>query len=493
MAKGKFSQPRPNREEEREIEQAFRQVTGQETAPQPPRQTFDETDPAAFDQILDEAALSEDLSPAEPAPKEPETFADKAMALFSKAVDFFEENRKVALVVLCAAALVLILLFIGIFFLSSSDPYDKTILNNVIIADVNVGGMTKNEAITAVKADISQTYSSLAMVVDLAGTELRLSPADTDVALDVKAAVNAAYDYGRTGTKAEREQAYQNSLTEEHIIGLLPYLELDDDYILGVLNECAAGSGSTLTQAAYGLEGSLPDLDDEDFDPKTADAQTLVIVLGTPGIHFDVDAVYEQILDAYSLHVFMVTVEGLDTVSEPDPVDLQAIYDEFYIEPVNATVDLKNYEVIPGTYGYGFDIEAAQKLVDKAEYGEEVRIPMEFIAPDVLNEDMFYQDVLAEYETTYKDTGNLQTNLALACEAISGTVVNPGETFSFNDTVGQRTSAKGYKYADDQIGTEKNRILGGGISQVSSALYYCVLVADMDAARQTLQQTLLGS
>lgn len=492
MAKGKFSQPRPNREEEREIEQAFRQVTGQEAAPQPPKQPQPEADPAALDLILDEAGLEENLSQPELESEEPVEFADKVMALFNKAAAFFEQNRKIALLALCGAALVLILLFISIFFLSSSDPYDKTILDNVVIGSVNVGGMTKNEAISAVKDSTSLTYSSLDMVVDLAGTEVRLSPSDTKPSLDVKAAVNEAYDYGRTGTKAEREQAYLDSLTETHIIGLLPYLELEEDYILDVLNECAANSGSTLTQVTYGLEGSLPDLEDEDFDPKTAEAQTLVIILGTPGVNFDVDSVYEQILDAYSLQSFTVTVEGLDTVSEPDPVDLQAIYDEFYIEPVNATVDLKNYEVIPGTYGYGFDLEEAQKLVDKADYGEEIRIPMEFIAPTVLNEEMFYQDILAEYDTSYKDTGNLQTNLALACEAINGTIVNPGETFSFNDTVGQRTSAKGYKYADDQIGTEKNRILGGGISQVSSALYYCVLVADMEVTNRTSHSLVPG-
>lgn len=492
MAKGKFSQPRPNREEEREIEQAFRQVTGQEAAPQPPKQPQPEADPAALDLILDEAGLEENLSQPELESEEPVEFADKVMALFNKAAAFFEQNRKIALLALCGAALVLILLFISIFFLSSSDPYDKTILDNVVIGSVNVGGMTKNEAISAVKDSASLTYSSLDMVVDLAGTEVRLSPSDTKPSLDVKAAVNEAYDYGRTGTKAEREQAYLDSLTETHIIGLLPYLELEEDYILDVLNECAANSGSTLTQVTYGLEGSLPDLEDEDFDPKTAEAQTLVIILGTPGVNFNVDSVYEQILDAYSLQSFTVTVEGLDTVSEPDPVDLQAIYDEFYIEPVNATVDLKNYEVIPGTYGYGFDLEEAQKLVDKADYGEEIRIPMEFIAPTVLNEEMFYQDILAEYDTSYKDTGNLQTNLALACEAINGTIVNPGETFSFNDTVGQRTSAKGYKYADDQIGTEKNRILGGGISQVSSALYYCVLVADMEVTNRTSHSLVPG-
>ena len=485
MANGKFSTPRPDREEEREIERAFRQVTGQAPPPTPPVQDVNDLDMSTFDLVFDEEPPVTDLPPVQPVSQKPASFPEKLLLFLSQVLDFFEQNRKVALVALCAAALVLILAFMGIFFASTADPYDKTILNNVILGDVNVGGMTKDEAISALKQATARTYPVLDMVVDLEGNELRLSPADTGVSLDVKAAVNAAYDYGRTGTNAEKEQAYLDSLVGNHIIGLLPYLELNDAFILGVLESYAQDSGSTLTQTSYGLEGGLPDLDDPDFDPDTAPTQMLVILMGTPGIGFDATDVYEQILDAYSLHDFTVTVEGLDTVAEPDPVDLEAVYKEFCIEPVNATVDHQNHKVIPGTYGLGFDIEKAQKLIEQAEYGEKVRIPMEYIAPTVLNEDMFFQDVLAEYETTYKDRGNLQTNLQLACEAINGTVLNPGESFSFNNIVGQRTSAKGYKHADDQITDEKNRILGGGISQVSSALYYCTLVADLNVTSRT--------
>lgn len=513
MANGKFSQPRPNREEERQIERAFRQVTGQETPADPfaqiPAAADDATavipqipdipeapvDPVpvptaedAFDLIFEEGVPAEDIP--QPVPEAPA--GGKALSWLNQVLEFCESNRKIALVGLCAAALVLIVSFMGVFFLTTSDPYDKTILNNVIIADVNVGGMTREEAVTAVQNATSHTYSSLDMVVDLAGKELRLSPADTGVSLDVKAAVKAAYDYGRTGTKAEQEQAYLNSLNGSHIIGLLPYLELNESYIRGLLEEYDRNTDSTLTQASYGLEGGLPDLDEKDFDPEIAPSHTLVILMGTPGISFDADAVYDQILDAYSLHRFLVTVEGLDTATEPDPVDLDAIYKEFYIAPKNATIDLKNYKVTPGTYGFGFDMAQAQKLVATAAYGEEVRIPMTYIAPAVLNEEMFFQDVLAQYETSYKDRGSIQTNLILACEAISGTVLNPGETFSFNDVVGKRTSEKGYKWADDQIGIEVERILGGGISQVSSALYYCTLVADLNVVSRTNHSLIPG-
>ena len=490
MANGKFSKPRPDREEEREIEQAFRQVTGQAAAPKPTPKNADLLDLDSFDIVFDDEGLAIENPPV--IPEEPESFGDKAAAFLNRAVDFCNENRKTVLIALCGLALVLILGFMSIFFISTSDPYENTILNNVYIADIHVGGMTKDEAISAVKQATSHTYPVLDMLVNLSGNEIRLSPKDTDVSLDAKAAVNAAYDYGRTGTKAEQEKAYQASLSEKHIIGLLPYLELNEDYIRQTLNAYAQNTGSTLTQPTYGLDSGVPDVKAKDFNPAKAPAVNLVIRTGTPGISFDADSVYDQILDAYSLHNFLVTVDGLNTVGEPDPVDIEAIYEEFCIEPVNASINLQSYETIPGSYGFGFDLAKARKQLSQAGYGEEIRIPMEYIEPAVLNANMFFQDVLAEYETSYRDSGNLQTNLMLACEAINGTILNPGESFSFNNTVGQRTSAKGYKYADDQISTDKNRILGGGISQVSSALYYCALVSDLNVTNRTAHSLIPG-
>lgn len=477
MAQGKFSAPRPHRDEERQIEQAFRQVTGQEPPPPPRRPLPEDADPELFDLFPEEQDLEggEFLDDNQEPPDS--DWLDKAMA-------FFNENKKMVLAAACALVLVLLVSVVAIFLLSSSDPYDNKILNNVYLADINVGGMSKSEAISAVKQATSQTFGKTDMVIDLSGTELRLSPKDTKASLDAKAAVEAAYNYGRTGTKSEQEQAYAASRTEQHIIGLLPYLDLDTDYIRSTLDAYAEDTGSTLTQASYGLEGEEPELSADKFDEK-ASTQTLVITLGTPGIGFDAKAVYNQVLDAYSLHKFLVTVESVNETAEPDPVDLEAIYEEFYIAPVDASVDMKTYKTIPGSYGYEFDLEAAQKLVDQADYGETIRIPMEYIEPEILDEDMFFRDVLGEYQTKHTTNENRNTNLRLACEAINGVVLNPGETLSFNDTLGQRTAEKGYKPAPAYSGLETVDSIGGGICQVSSTLYYCTLLADLEVVSRT--------
>lgn len=499
MAKGKFSQPRmpkydgsiPDQSkdpvlppEDTFLDDSFDLSMTDETIafsfepeapPRPKAEPIvyngDEAQLSYAQQLAQEAGYPE-ITPEEPETA-PESFLDSALA-------FFYAHQKMILVGLCAAALLLIILVNVIFlFGSSTDPYDGKILNNVTVAGVNVGGMTKSDAERAVKAVTDSTFTRYDMVVELPDTTLRFSPGDTGAELDVKGAVQAAFDYGRTGTQAEKDAAFNASLTGNHTIGLLPYLNLNEEFIQDALEEYASQFGSIYSEASYTLEGDMPELRVKFFD-EDAPCQTLVITLGTPGMSLDLEGIYNDILDAYSLNTFLVKVDAVAAEKVPEEPDLEAIYEALYIAPVDTTMDMQTYESVPGSYGYGFDVDEAQKLVDNADYGDSVRIPMEYIEPAVLDEDIFFQDVLASCETTHTKNENRTNNLRLACEAINGLVLKPGETFSYNNVLGERTTAKGYKSAPAYAGYNVVDQVGGGISQGSSTLYACALMADME-------------
>ena len=68
-----------------------------------------------------------------------------------------------------------------------------------------------------------------------------------------------------------------------------------------------------------------------------------------------------------------------------------------------------------------------------------------------------------------------QNNIGITCRAITTKEVKPGETFSFCDTVGKSTTAKGYEEADIYVDGKKEQGLGGGNCQVSTTLYNAVL------------------
>lgn len=91
-----------------------------------------------------------------------------------------------------------------------------------------------------------------------------------------------------------------------------------------------------------------------------------------------------------------------------------------------------------------------------------------------------FKYVLATYSSQYVSNANRTTNLKVASEAITGTIIYPGETFDFNDIVGPRTAAKGYKKATVFTGTTGTaQELGGGICQVSSTIFNAVLLGNL--------------
>lgn len=506
MEKGKFSHPRPYRDEERQIEEAFRQITEQGQKKQPYQPKYAQEEPAPEETVFfDPGLLSQDEDTPIPEPQEiipeelpvkskkaavaeflfpaeepefeeelpyeeedaPESFLDTVM-------NFCSDNRKWVMVGLCAFALVLIVSVISVFAFGGSGSSNETISGNVFVAGTNVGGMTRKQAINAVERATAKVYEHNDMVVDLAGAKLSLPQKKTKASLDVKAVVDAVF---------QAEEGSASSPVESRYIALLPYLNLDTGYIRQELEGYVKGTGSNLTQTSYGLEGPAPSLSVENFNENAA--QTLVITMGTPGISFDVDAVYDQILDAYSMFSFTVTVTDVEPTVEPDAIDLQDVYEEFYIEPVDSTINMQTFEVIPGSYGYEFDLMAAQKLLEQAQYGEILRIPMLFIEPKQLDEDILFRDILGEFQTALTSERSRTTNIRLACEALNGTVLEPGESFSFNETVGKPTSGKGYKTVTEKDGHEEVEVLGGGISQSATTLYNCALLADLEIVSRT--------
>ena len=517
MSEGKFSQPRPHRDEERQIEESFRLLTEEKKRLRKKTYNVEEDIQKTVQEIsAQEVSLPEEnalpfersvkleetvqiapdsLPPKKPAPQpqmprrkpeydlisedldaffaeqpqEPEVpfredepdFIDKLMSFG----EFFRKHQTPVILGICGAALLLIVLFVSIFFAGGKEPQEAALAGNILIADVNISGMTREEAITAVKQVADASYRNNDMVVDLGTTQLILSPRDTGVQLDVQAAVDAAF-----AMKPSQELQY---------VALLPYLQLNTDYIFDTLSKYAEDTGSTLTQTSYGLEGDEPQLSTDQFR-ENQPAQTLVIIMGTPGVGFDAKNVYEKVLDAYSLHQFLVTVENVESATEPEPIDLEAIYQEFYIAPVDASINLLTFETVPGSYGYEFDLKQAQELVAKAQYGEVLRIPMKYIAPEILTQDSLFRDTLGQHQTRGTNDENRNVNLQLACSALNGTTLNPGESLSFTSIL---KKASGYRLAPEDTGLVE--VEQGGVTQVASTLYYAALLSDLNISSRT--------
>ncbi|EGW40357.1 VanW family protein [Desulfosporosinus sp. OT] len=114
---------------------------------------------------------------------------------------------------------------------------------------------------------------------------------------------------------------------------------------------------------------------------------------------------------------------------------------------------------------------------------ERIDIPMKEVPAAVTAEtvkNLAFDTVIGEYTTKFSvNEKNRSANLTVAAKAIDRKILRPGETFSFNDTVGPREPSTGYKDAYIIINGEYVKGTGGGICQVSSTLYNAVLLSNL--------------
>lgn len=391
-------------------------------------------------------------------------------------------NRKIAIITVCSVILVVLIgLIVGMILYANQPKDDGRILDNVFAGGVDLSGMTQEEARNALHLATDNTFTRKDMVIKLPDATITLPAANTGAKLDVDKVVEAAYNYGRSGTSAENKKIQQSAANTQHTIALLTYMELDTKYIQNALQEFCDSYSSSMTQPTDILEGERPVYDPEKPN-QTVTHQTLVITMGTPDYKLDFNRLYDRVLDAYSLNQLEITYESPNQIDPEAPV-AQALFDKYCILPEDAKLD-NQLNIIAEVYGYGFDVDALQKRIDNAKYGETIQVTLDFILPQVTYKDLsenVLPDVLIDYVCSNPDaTEEWIHNMSLACEAINGTVLNSGETFSFNGLLGRISEANGFKKAPGYSKGVETQVLGAGVEQVASALYYCALSCDFD-------------
>ena len=153
MAKGKFSQPRNNFTTEDNVSRILQEYQPSKAPVQPAPQVA----PVPKD-IQEDMAIEQAFHEVSETDEE----ADHDLPVFlENLLSFVSRNRKTVLVSACSIVLILLISIICIFlFGTASDPYEGRILNNVVVAGVNVGGMTRAEAEDAVRAVTANTYTN---------------------------------------------------------------------------------------------------------------------------------------------------------------------------------------------------------------------------------------------------------------------------------------------------------------------------------------------
>jgi hypothetical protein len=368
-----------------------------------------------------------------------------------------------ALVILLGAAAVLI---------GTKIANSDTNFPNVYLSGIPVGGLTREETEKKlVEAGWADPESARLRVELPMGVTMELDRAEAGLLMSLEDAVDAAYRYGHEGSMLDSVKTYLNARKEKVDVAYTD-LEIDHDYVRERAEAAVAEFREKTAGDSYFID---------------TEEKVLHFVKGAGELDIDqeelIAAVEEAMLSGETLLVYD-KIEG-----EPSMPDFQALYDELNVEPVNARYADKEFNIIPETVGCTFDLETARQLWQDAETMEEILIPLEIVEPEVTEEKLrgeLFKDCLGKQTTSFGGSTRARVNnINLAVDKINGTILLPGETFSYNETVGQRTYANGFQEAGAYANGEVVQEVGGGICQVSSTLYCASLYARMTIVDRT--------
>lgn len=155
-------------------------------------------------------------------------------------------------------------------------------------------------------------------------------------------------------------------------------------------------------------------------------------------------------------------------------------------EPVDARVLVREHRVVRARAGVELDVETTLERLRLASPSADTVVPVALreIPPRVTDDMVAAIDVslvLASFETDFrKKAGPRAVNIARAARYLDQTVLRPGEIYSFNRTVGERTHERGFIDAPVIVNDEMDKGVGGGVCQVASTFHAAARFANME-------------
>lgn len=380
---------------------------------------------------------------------------------------------KKTVIILSVVLAVLVLLAGAAVFAGRQITLSQTNLPNVYVGGIYVGGMTREETRAELDRQLWDKSVSAILTVDLPmDVNFRVDYTRAGANLTAEKAAEAAYRYGHDGSWLENLFTYVKGLIKPEDVSQ-EELTLNKSYITKLMNigiEKYNARMAGYTGYEIDRENSL-----------------LVLVKGAGQVEINAEELYAQTAQALLDKQTEMSYTAPETeIAMPD---FQAMYEELSAIPADAYYDKETDSIVPEVSGVEFDVEQAKSLWNAAAVTEKVEIPVELLEPEITEESLkalLFRDKLGACTTYYYgSTASRINNIDLVAQKLNGFVLMPGEEFSYNGYVGQRTEEAGFQYAGAYNNGQVVQEIGGGICQVSSTLYYATMCANL----QTLERT----
>lgn len=373
-------------------------------------------------------------------------------------------NNKI--IIFTCSIIFAILVFISVIFSLINMGNDK-IINGIKIEGIDVSNFSKEQ----VKEEIDKWYNEIVLKdINLYYEDIEeiINVEELELESNIEKTIEEAFQIGRSGNILKDNYDILFSLLFQRKIEI--NINYNEEKLDKKIEEIGKKLPGTIIDNSYYIEG-----------------EELIIKKGQDGIIIEKEKAKDLIYKAIKDENKEITIPVKQ--SKIDKINIEKIHDEIYKEAQDAYITTNPTKVYAHVNGvdFGISIEEAKQILkeDKDEYV----IPLKITIPNITIESMAekaFPNKLSEFTTRYDASNkNRSNNLTLASEKVNGTIVLPGETFSYNKIVGERTISAGYKEAAIYSGGKVVQGVGGGICQLSSTLYNAVLYANLEITSRT--------
>lgn len=317
---------------------------------------------------------------------------------FNKIKGFFDKHKKV-ITISGVAALAVVATVGGVMANVNNKvkSWQDKVYPGVHAYGVDLGGKTKEEAITTLNEELATLVNNKTITVTVGDKNFDIKYSDLGATINADKTAEEALSYGKEEGMFKKNSYIKNGVD----------VEVD-------------------TELAYD-EAKLKEFEDmvnKEVDIPAVDAS---ISINNGEKHITPEVIGKKI-DEEELHTKLV--EGID----PDPNKVEGI-----------SLELKDYSP-----------KVTAEALDKID------------------------GILGQFSGSYVNDGTGRVvNMRLATDYINGTVLMPGDEFSYNKTIKDTTPENGYEKANTYVGTEVVPNYGGGVCQISTFLYRAVITSNI--------------
>lgn len=379
-----------------------------------------------------------------------------------------EKNPKKQILLLFI--ILLIILFFSTIFSLTNMNTDK-IISGVSIEGIDVSGMSSSEAKNKLEPiynekkdkDITLKYGEYTATIN---------PELLDANFNLEDTIQNAISFGKKDNIFINNYKILSTLINKKNIQM--NITINEENTKQKIEDISNKMPGTVIESSYYIEGDK-----------------LIITKGKEGLKINEDELLSKIKD--NLHDTSNNNNYIEipvTTKIPEAIDIDKIHSEVYKEVKDAYFTKDPFQVYPEVEGIDFDVNKAKELLkeDKEEYDIQLTITKPKVTISNLGSEAF-PNLLGTCSTRYDASlTDRSTNLALACQKLNNKVLLPGETFSYNKTLGERTIAAGYKNGKVYENGQVVDGIGGGICQISSTLYNAVLKSNLEIVERKNHQ-----